>query len=198
MDQILKNDFSTPINSDTEAVLHGLVDAMEMEGTFSLKPPCFGHEFDNPHVPTCWHGSAWSQSMTQKLMAGEFPNKNISILNDDDMHRVDSVSPVHLPHITADCDKDTKKKCEIKTFTVSEPIYDFLDKLDTGFYPIAASEIRTKISSRQNIMKHAGYDLDFHETDEVGNRCAEINHESINWAYQKLSPAAKKNYDKYG
>jgi len=47
-------------------------------------------------------------------------------------------------------------------------------------------------------MKHAGYDLDFHETDEVGNRCAEINHESINWAYQQLSPAAKKNYDKYG
>jgi len=60
MDQILKNDFSTPFNSDTEAVLHGLVDAMEMEGSAHLKPPCFGHEFDNPHVPTCWHGSAWS------------------------------------------------------------------------------------------------------------------------------------------
>jgi len=39
---------------------------------------------------------------------------------------------------------------------------------------------------------------DFHTADEVGNRCAEINAFSIQWAYNKLSPAAKANYDLYG
>lgn len=44
----------------------------------------------------------------------------------------------------------------------------------------------------------AGYKSDFHETDELGNNCADINAESIKWAYEKLSPAAKKNYDEFG
>lgn len=71
--------------------------------------------------------------------------------------------------------------------------------MDTGYYPVAASEIKTKINSRQRIQEKAGYDSpDFHEADEVGNRCAEINDASINWAYSKLSPAAKKNYDDFG
>lgn len=74
-----------------------------------------------------------------------------------------------------------------------------MDKLDTGYYPIAASETKTKISSRQNIQIHAGNkDADFHATDEVGNRCADINDASIAWAYSKLSKTAKANYDKYG
>lgn len=74
-----------------------------------------------------------------------------------------------------------------------------MDKLDTGFYPVAASETKTKMSSRQNIQVHAGnLGADFHETDEVGMRCADINDASIAWAYSKLSKTAKSNYDKYG
>jgi len=76
----------------------------------------------------------------------------------------------------------------LKTVTVTENKYDFLDMLDTGYYPVSASEMKTKISSRQAVqVKGGNADADFHETDEVGNRCAEINNESIKWAYDRVS-----------
>ena len=87
MDQVINNDFSKEV-MESEAVLNGLVEAMEMEGSYQLKPPCYGHEFDNPHVPTCWHGSQWSSEVSQNTMGGEFDNKNIKVVNDDDFHRV--------------------------------------------------------------------------------------------------------------
>ena len=59
--------------------------------------------------------------------------------------------------------------------------------------------MKTKISSRQRIQQHAGNaDADFHELDEEGNRCADINQKAIDWAYGKLSKTAKKLYDTYG
>lgn len=54
--------------------------------------------------------------------------------------------------------------------------------------PQAATEVKTKMSSRQKVQYHAGnIDADFHETDEVGNRCADINNASLDWAYSRLS-----------
>jgi len=88
IDQVITNDFSKELTSESEAVLHGLVEAMEMEGSYHLKPPCYGHDFDNPHVPTCWHGSEWSKKFTQNTMGGDFANLNIKLVNDDDFHRV--------------------------------------------------------------------------------------------------------------
>jgi hypothetical protein len=34
--------------------------------------------------------------------------------------------------------------------------------------------------------------------DELGNRCAEINDDSIKWAYSRLSDEAKANYNTFG
>ena len=87
----------------------------------------------------------------------------------------------------------------MNTITVSENLYEKLDTLDTGYYPIAASEMKTKISSRQKIQTHAGNKFaDFTTLDEAGNRCAEINDYAIKWAYSKLSAESKSLYDKYG
>lgn len=82
------------------------------------------------------------------MMGGAFDNTNVTVVNDDNFHRVQSIDPVHLPSVTTTCDKSTAEACELKTITVSENKYDFLDMLDTGYYPIAASEIKTKLSSR--------------------------------------------------
>lgn len=180
-------------------MLKPLVDGMEMEGYYGLKPPCYGHETENPNVPTCFHGNPWTVEYSQPMMGGDFDNKHIVVADDDNFHRVQSVDPVHLPSVNTECDKKVSSTCELKSITVSENKYDWLDKLDTGFYPIAASEIKTKLNSRQRVQQKGGNQFaDFHETDEVGNRCAEINDASIQWAYSRLSKAAKANYDTYG
>ena len=89
-------------------------------------------------------------------MGGTFDNSNITLVNDDNFHRVQSIMPVHLPSVDTECDKQTTETCEIKTITVSENYYDWLDKLDTGYYPVAATEIKTKLSSRQAVQEKAG------------------------------------------
>lgn len=199
VDQVLKQDFSKEIKSDTAKVLKPLIEGIEMEGSYQLKPPCYGHETENPDLPTCYHGNPWTNQYTQPMMGGTFDNKHISVSNDDNFHRVQSISPVHLPSVTTECDKNVTSDCELKTISVSENKYDFLDKLDTGYYPISASEIKTKLSSRQAIQTKGGNQFaDFTDLDETGNRCAEINDASIQWAYSRLSSAAKKNYDSFG
>ena len=79
-------------------------------------------------------------------MGGTFDgNPYINVLNDDNFH------PVHLAEIDSNCDHDIHSECWIKTVTVSENHYEILDRFDTGYYPISASEIKTKLSSRQAI-----------------------------------------------
>lgn len=147
IDQVVNQSF-TGIKSDTPTVMQGLVEAIELEGNYQLKPPCYGHETENPDVPTCFHGNPWTNMVTQITMGGTFANSNISVVNDDNFHRVQSIDPVHLPSVTNTCDKNTKTDCVLHSITVSENKYDFLDKLDTGFYPTSASEIKTKLNSR--------------------------------------------------
>lgn len=81
------------------------------------------------------------------------------------------------------------------TVTVSENLYEKADYFDTGFYPVAATEIKVKMLSRQKI-QHAinATDQDFHRLDEEGDRCAEINQKAIDWALSAASPAALRNY----
>jgi len=121
---------------------------MEMEGYYNLKPPCYGHETENPDLPTCFHGNPWTNQYSQPIMGGTFDNTNIKVVDDDNFHRVQSVAPVHLPSVTTECDKNVTEECDLKTITVTENLYEFLDKLDTGYYPITASEMKTKLSSR--------------------------------------------------
>jgi len=127
INQVLTNDFSSEIKNDSKTVLKGLLEGIEMEGSYALKPPCYGHETENPYVPTCFHGNPWTDAHTQMMMGGAFDNTNITVTNDDNFHRVQSVDPVHLPSVTTTCDKKTTEPCEIKTITVSENKYDFLD-----------------------------------------------------------------------
>lgn len=173
-----------------------MIDAMKMEGFYGTKPPCYDHVLINrKDDPTCLHGAPWNAEFSQTIMAGDLPS-GTHWNNDDNFHRVDTIDPVHLPEIDNTCSGGS---CEVESITVTENIYGNMDKLDTGKYPISASEMKTKLSSRQNSQKHAGdANPDFHDSDEVGNRCADINDKSIAWAYNKLSKSAKKRYDALG
>ena len=59
--------------------------------------------------------------------------------------------------------------------------------------------MKTKMMSRQAVQVAASNkDADFHETDEVGNRCGEINQEALNWALKNAAPDAIERYNKLG
>jgi hypothetical protein len=199
MDQIILGNSPSLDTASTLAILAPLLEAMELEGYYHMKEPCYASPLVGPtDDPTCLHGAPWSNMTTQRVMAGDLDPK-VTILNDDNFHRVASVTPVHLPEVDSSCEANPTEDCEIQTITVTQNIYNQKDRLDTGYFPISASEMKTKINSRQRIQEHAGYsDADFHELDEQGNRCADINQEAINWAYGQLSETSRDLYDQYG
>jgi len=163
-----------------------------------LKPPCYNTLLINPESPSCLHGAPWNVQYSQPIMGGQLPGKNNKVVDNDNFHRVYAIMPVHLPEVDNTCTA-TSSGCNLKTITVTENHYELIDHMDTGYYAIGAWEMKSKLSSRQKIQQSAGnQNADFHELDEVGNRCAEINDASIQWAYDHLRPAAKANYDKFG
>lgn len=198
-DQILFGHKASLNVSASKAVVEGFLEAMELEGYYYTKPPCDNDPFlINPADVTCLHGSPWNSQHSQINMGGKLPGTGMKINSNDNFHPVDQVNPVHLAEIDSDCTA-TSSNCTMNVVTVTQNFYGDYDAMDTGYHPQAASEMKSKMSSRQKIQKHAGVaDADFHADDEVGNRCADINNESINWAYSKLSSTAKANYDKYG
>jgi hypothetical protein len=149
-DQILLGNAPSINIGASKQNLQGLLDAMVLEGYEQLKPPCYNIALINPVNPTCAHGAPWHNQYSQPIMGGTLPGSGSKIVNDDNFHRVYSVHPVHLSEIDSDCDK-TSTACVMKTITVSENIYEIKDKIDTGFYPIAATEMKAKLSSRQKV-----------------------------------------------
>jgi hypothetical protein len=130
-------------------------------------------------------------------MAGDFDgNTKISVSINDNFHRVSSINPIHLAEIDTTC--DGSKKCVLEGITVTENIYGG-DMFDTGFYPLAATEMRTKMMARQAYWAAAGIENpDFHELDEEGFRCQEINDYAIQWAEKNASKSALANYKENG
>ena len=103
IDQVVNEDFSTEIKNDSKTVLKGLLEGIEMEGSYQLKPPCNGPDIDNPRVPTCFHGSPWNEEYTQNIMGGTFDNTNVTVENSDNFHYIESGTP-HMPTVTTTCD----------------------------------------------------------------------------------------------
>merc|ERR1719472_490406 len=91
------------------------------------------------------------------LAKGAVPGATIE--TKDAFHDVSDVRPFHLPHIfkpkpgTKCADPGG---CQIESTTVTMPIYDIRDELDTGLWPVTATEFRTKLKSRQAMQQSAG------------------------------------------
>lgn len=102
--------------------------------------------------------------------------------------------------------------CQLTLTSVTQPTYDVppgqvdLWKIhfsvpisDTGFLPISASELKTKLKSRESIWQAAGVkNVSSTVTDIKSNPCGEINQAAINWALKKLSPDQLARYQQYG
>ena len=184
----------------TKDFMKPLLEAMELEGSYNLKQPCYSKSLINENRPDCWKGSKWSEH-AQFIMGGDFFKLNAGIDTQDNFHRVYTINPVHLPQINNSCvpPKQRVLPCSLGSITVTENFYNRLNSLDTGKYEIGAVEMKAKLMSRQSVRIAAGdKQADFHQTDEVGNRCGEINQEALNWALAKANSKAMARYTLYG
>jgi hypothetical protein len=76
--QILKKD-TDELVKDSQKLFDPLLKAMELEGSYDIKDPCYGHDLVNPDVPTCLRGSKWSE-IAQGYMGGDISDKNAAIV----------------------------------------------------------------------------------------------------------------------
>lgn len=195
----------------TAPLLEPLIEALEQEAFPHFKPAC-NSDYPMPACPAyprypskqqgdapqtgCTCGTPWSVT-AQRLMAG-LPDY-VTVASVDAVHSVSDVTPVHLPHIWSEPCADEKSGCVINVTTVTQPIYSSLDKLDTGFPYISASELRVKLKSRETMYMAAGRtDVDFHETDEAHSNCKPINEAAWAWALSKASPDALRRFKAIG
>ena len=101
-----KSQLLTQLRQDTEAMLAPIITALKLEGYYNFKPPCYNQTLVNADIGTCGHGTPWSD-LAQSIMAGlnQTGLGNVSIHNDDNFHRVYTVTPAHLPQVNNTCDK---------------------------------------------------------------------------------------------
>ena len=170
----------------TLEVLNPLIDAFLMDGHYPLNAPCY---LDKEYV-NCTVGSQWS-THSQQIMGS---NSNCTIIGSDTFFKASQVFPDPLPVIHNKCPQTTTD-CILNVTTISELVYGTTDiSADESFDPLAASEIKTKLMSRQSIILAAtGKKLDFKLTDG-DDRCAIINNGALEWAMTKLPKATLSRY----
>jgi len=72
-----------------------MIEAMELEGSYNIRAPCYNISTINPDWPKkCQRGNKWT-SEAQKLMGGDIGEVTFDTF--DNFHRVYSVLPHHLP-----------------------------------------------------------------------------------------------------
>jgi hypothetical protein len=168
----------------TAELLNPLINAFLMDGHYALNPPCYLDK-----RPNCTIGCPWSEH-SQAVMGS---NSNATVIGSDTFFKASQVFPDPLPAIHNKCDKT--KDCVLNVTTISELVYGDTDtKADESFDPVTASEIKTKLMSRQSILLAAtGQKLDFKITDG-DDRCAMINNESLKWALTNLPTTTLRRY----
>lgn len=207
----------------TGVILKPLLEALKMEGYHHLQPPC---NSDYPTNPTCQYpkypdksflppagppkplppadctcGSPWVEQVAAPMMKGDL---DVKLIVKDAFHDVSDVRPFHLPHIFEPTPGSAcaapGPDCRMNSTTVTMPIYDLKDLVDTGLWPITASEMRTKFKSRQALQEAAGLkDVNFTETDgSNAGICQSINQAAYEWALKHASPVALGRFQKYG
>lgn len=134
-------------SASTSSILTPLIEALLLEGSYAFKAPCYNSTLSNDKLATCQQGSQWSQT-AQAIMAGDL-RAGVQLETVDNFHRVYTVTPVHLPEVENQC--DSQGDCKLETITVTENIYSNFDQFDTGLFPVAATEMKAKLMSRQSI-----------------------------------------------
>jgi hypothetical protein len=136
--------------------------------------------------------------------------EGLRINDTDSFHDVWETEPtVHLPSVKNTC--TTPDGCKLDTTTVTQGAYHTgedleiwkkhfdVPMLDSGFLPISAFELKTKMNSRESIYTHAGVaDTDFKTLDGTGVRCGEINQRAIDYGNEQAGKRTLSRFAAHG
>eukprot|EP00300_Choanocystis_sp_HF-7_P001351 c11092_g1_i2.p1 GENE.c11092_g1_i2~~c11092_g1_i2.p1 ORF type:complete len:597 (+),score=103.96 c11092_g1_i2:1-1791(+) len=183
--------------AQTATFIGPLVKAYEQEGSRHFNAPS---QIGGPNAAACVQGgcpssSAWAPR-AQVLIAGDLgqfgytgnvTNQYVSV----------SSNPVtggvfHLPSITPNNQTDV---VTITTFTQGS--WNKLDNVDTGFVSTSASELATKLASRQcTWIEVSGQDFNFSVDDP--DFCMQTNMQAYQWALDAASKTARDRFEAFG
>ena len=194
--------------ADTRDFINPILDAFNLEGYHNFRPPCLCKTDTCEPLPNCTAGCPWTDQISQPTMGSGL--QGLSIQNTDSFHDVWETKPtVHLPVIHNSCSKPSG--CVLQTTTITQGVYHTGEDLeiwkfhtdvpwmDTGFLPVSAVELRTKMSSRQNIYTHAGLsNQDFDQLDGGDVRCGEINQKAWDYALSNAGNHTVDRFNQYG
>lgn len=182
----------------TGAFLAPLIESQVMESSYNLLPPCY----DNPPSAACIVGCPWSQRAQALLANAASSNGSGSyaygMIVEDAMHPVDDLTPIHLPAIHNNC--TAPAGCALNASTVTEQTYDPIwSSFDVALYPCTAQESKVKMTSQQNALVSAGVlDANFTLTDQIPNRCAQVNAATLAWAVANAGNKTAARYNATG
>jgi|GEM_PF-3254001 len=187
----------------TQQLLQPLLDSFLLEGYNGFKPACYNRAEDNTRTdPKCTPYSPWIQNSANSIMAGSdsSPVKfNLNVI--DSFHRSYTVDLFHQPHVHIPQIRNSCNGIEPCTLTISsvtQALYNWLDVFDTGFFPVSAFSLRTKLNSRQNIWKYAGVSNPNYEETDGPSRGAEINQYVYKWALEHAGDEVRSYFGKFG
>lgn len=184
---------------DASTFFAPFIEAMELEGSYNLRIPCYNVNLVNPNTPKeCVAGSPWVVN-AQKIMGGSTADEDVSLYTIDNFHRVYVTTPHHIPQINNTCPEKGSHPCKLEGLTVTENYYHRLTELDTGFFEQAAVEQKAKMLSRQCIQWHAGHvNASFDDLDQNSIRCQEVNKAALQWGMDHASSEQLARYNSKG
>ncbi len=199
----------------TAQLVDPFIDAMLLEGSWHFQPPC-NSDRPSPHCPfypawppqpqdrvpsnetNCVCGSGWVEQVAQAHIGDLEGYATYVVL--DAFHDVRDTEPYHHAHLWNDCTAEAllDGACVLNITTVTQLKFDPLDALDAGIGPVSASELKTKMKSRQAIYQQTvDPTAALADTDKF-NFCAEINAKAFEWAHAHAPPRTKERFDAVG
>ena len=170
----------------TGSFVKPLINAYQLEGFYNFEPPCYDKKPDG----YCTVGCPWTEK-AQQIMGGLPPGP--SLIDKDAFHPVYQITPVHLPHVTNNC-SNPDSSCVLNAVTVTQNVYEDIDKLDTASTFTSAKELRAKLKSRQTVLQAAGFKNVLFNVSDAPSICKEINQQAYDWA---KTNAGSKTYQRY-
>jgi hypothetical protein len=179
-----------------------IVSAFELEGSREFNAPKQkdGPLEDCPKGMCSGIGSVWAIT-AQEFIADKnaFTSHGLKLHVTNNYVELSSLPPFgefHLPNITVDA-SDSKQR---NLPTYSQGYWELLDKFDTGFVSVSATEIGTKMMSRQCAYirgigipeSSAPFSLD------DPNFCAQMNQQAYQWAINNAGVSTRDRFNRIG